>query len=115
MEQGGSPAMLIISLILFVVLIIADWKIFEKAGEAGWKAIIPIYNLCILSKICTGSMVKWLLVLIPLFGIVYAFILNYKLVKAFGKGVGFFIGMLFLSPIFTLILAFDSSEYIGPQ
>ena len=27
------------------------WLIFEKAGEAGWKSIIPIYNLYIMLEI----------------------------------------------------------------
>jgi len=31
--------------------------------------------------------------------------------KAFGKGTGFAIGMIFLPFIFYAILAFDSSEY----
>lgn len=28
----------------YVLLAIAYWKIFEKAGEPGWKALIPFYN-----------------------------------------------------------------------
>ena len=38
-------------LIWYVLLVIASWKIFKKAGEPGWKAIIPIYNLYIMYKI----------------------------------------------------------------
>jgi len=34
----------VISIAIFVLLIIAYWKMFTKAGEKGWKAIIPIYN-----------------------------------------------------------------------
>lgn len=41
---------MIISLALMIVQIVALWKIFEKAGEKGWKSIIPIYNLYILFK-----------------------------------------------------------------
>lgn len=29
--------------VVWILLIIARWKIFTKAGEAGWKSIIPIY------------------------------------------------------------------------
>jgi hypothetical protein len=39
----------------------------------------------------------------------------HKLSKSFGHGVGFTLGLIFLSPIFTLILGFGSSEYIGPD
>ena len=35
---------MVIGLIFAVLTIIARWKIFTKAGEAGWKSIIPIYS-----------------------------------------------------------------------
>ena len=41
---GASYAtVMIIMLVIWVLLIIARWKIFTKAGEAGWKSIIPVY------------------------------------------------------------------------
>lgn len=42
---------IIVAIIWGILLIIAMWKIFEKAGEAGWKSIIPIYNVYIMYKI----------------------------------------------------------------
>lgn len=42
---------MLIWLAVVVLAVIALWKIFTKAGEAGWKAIIPVYNLYILYKI----------------------------------------------------------------
>ena len=39
-----SPAYIIVSLVVAIIGIIANWKIFTKAGEKGWKSIIPIYN-----------------------------------------------------------------------
>ena len=47
--------------------------------------------------------------------IVIALIQEYQLAKAFGKGFGFFIGLLLLNPIFKLILGFGKSEYQGRQ
>ena len=39
-----------------------------------------------------------------------------KLAKAFGKGGGFAVGLIFLSIIFYCILAFGPSTYLGvPQ
>ena len=38
-------------LALIVFLIVARWKIYVKAGEEGWAAIVPIYNTYILLKI----------------------------------------------------------------
>ena len=44
---GGS----LIGLALTVLAIIAMWKMFEKAGEPGWAAIVPFYNIYVLFKI----------------------------------------------------------------
>ena len=53
--------------------------------------------------------------IISLIGAVIAIISEYKLAKAFGKGFGFFLGLLFLNPIFKLILGFGDAQYQGPQ
>lgn len=45
------------SIAIVILIIIAWWKLFEKAGEKGWKSIIPIYNLYILFKI--AHMKSW--------------------------------------------------------
>ena len=41
----------LIILAFYVLIIVAQWKIFTKAGQEGWKAIIPIYNVVVLYKI----------------------------------------------------------------
>jgi len=46
---------LIIGLIILIITLVGMWKLFEKAGEPGWKAIIPIYNTIVMSQIATGS------------------------------------------------------------
>ena len=43
----------------YVALVVAQWKIFVKAGEEGWKSIIPIYNVIILYKI--SGLSPWML------------------------------------------------------
>ena len=52
---------------------------------------------------------------ISLAAVVIGLINEYKLAKAFGKGFGFFIGLVFLNPIFKLILGFGDAQYQGPQ
>ena len=92
-----------------VFFIICWWKIFTKAGQPGWAAIIPIYNLYILCKIAgkSGWWVIW-----SMFGIPFIFVCI-SLAERFGKGAGFGIGLAFLGVIFFPILAFDSSRYQG--
>ena len=111
-----SPGTTFLSLAIAVLGIVAMWKIFEKAGEPGWAAIIPFYNLYVLFKITWGSGWKFLLLLIPIANIVFLIITMVKLAKAFGKSGGFAVGLIFLSIIFYCILAFDQSQYQGvPQ
>ena len=31
--------------VIAAIIIVSWWKIFEKAGEKGWKALIPVYNV----------------------------------------------------------------------
>ena len=59
---GMITTMMIVSLVIWVLLIIAYWKMFTKAGEAGWKSIIPIYNNYVLFKITwtTKDFLIWL-------------------------------------------------------
>ena len=106
----------------YVLVIIAQWKIFTKAGEAGWKSLIPIYNVVVLYKIIGLS--PWLLLIylasiIPVVGYIAILVLSIismvKLGQAFGKGAGFIVGLVFLAPIFQMILGFGSAEYVGPQ
>jgi len=117
-QAGGLVAfvgvMWIVWVIVIVVALTAYWKIFTKAGEAGWKGIIPIYNIIILLKI-VGRPWWWLfLLMIPLVNFVIMVIVMNDLSKSFGHGMGFTLGLVFLSLIFFLVLAFGSSRYVGP-
>ncbi len=105
----------IIYLALIIAVIAGWWMMFEKAGEDGWKAIIPIYNLIVLLKIVGREWWWVLLFLIPFVGLVIWIIVALDLAKAFGRGTGFAIGLIFLAPIFVLILGFGSDTYKGTQ
>ena len=41
---AGFMMLLAVFAVYVVLLIIARWRIFTKAGEKGWKSIIPIYS-----------------------------------------------------------------------
>ena len=110
------------SLVITVLTLIAMWRIFEKAGEGGWKAIIPIYNLYTLCKIL--KMHFWLILvsiiclIIPFINIIACiyliyvlFAFDFRLSRAFGHGFLFGLGLVFFNPIFILILGFNSDKY----
>ena len=107
---GGS----LIFAALTILFIVAEWKIYVKAGKPGWAVIIPIYNLIVLLEI-VGKPIWWIiLMLIPIVNIVVLIIVFHRLSLSFGKGVGFTIGLILLSPIFILILGFGGAQYQGP-
>jgi len=112
-SYDGSPAATWFGLILGILGVVALWKIFVKAGEPGWAAIVPFYNAYVLFKITWGNGWLFLLMLIPFVNIVIAIITMVKLAKAFGKGGGFAVGLIFLSIIFYCILAFGDADYVG--
>lgn len=99
---------------IILLLIIAQWKVYEKAGQPGWAVLIPFYNLYILLKIL-GKPGWWILLyFIPIVNIVIAIMVTHRLSKSFGHDVGFTLGLLFLGFIFYPILGFGESRYLGP-
>jgi hypothetical protein len=113
--SGGHSALIwLIYLALFVIYVVGLWKVFEKAGEAGWKSIIPIWNTLVELRIVGYSPWYLLIFLIPLVNIVFAVIVAYKLAKAFGYGVGMTI-LEFVFGIGILIIGFGDSKYLGPD
>ena len=139
MLLGGMYLM--IAFAWWLLQIIANWRIFIKAGEDGWKSIIPIYGdyisykiawqpayfwltfiLGIVSSYLQGTLetgesltVYMLVILIKIILVVISIMYSIKLARAFGRGTGFAIGLIFLQPIFMLILGFGDDRYYGPD
>ena len=110
---GGGVLVMIIQLVIALVLLIAMWKVFAKAGKPGWAAIIPIYNAYVFLKIA-GKPGWWLILLfVPVLNIIFGIIALAAFTHNFGKGVGFVVGLIFLPFIFYPILSFSDAQYIG--
>jgi hypothetical protein len=119
---GG--AFLIVWLVVLVVMVVSMWKLFEKAGVEGWKAIIPVYNGWVLAEIA-GKPGWWGIVgvagIIPLLGIfasLAAFVLYIliaiELVKAFGKEPVYAALLILLPVVGFPWLAFSDAKYTKP-
>lgn len=107
-------ALMIPLIIIWVVVIIGQWKIYEKAGKPGWAAIVPIYNIIVLLEI-VGKPIWWIfLFLIPCVNIVFLIWTVNLLSKSFGQSEGFTVGLLLLGVIFYPILGFGNYQYLGP-
>ena len=105
--------------VISTIGIIANWKIFAKAGKPGWASIVPVYNMVVQFQIVGLSPWLLLLFIVPFVNyiaiIVLGIMVPFRMAKSFGKDIGWGFGLLFLPFIFNLVLAFGSSEYVGPN
>ena len=131
-----SAASVLVGLLFYILIAVAAWRIMVKAGEPGWKGIIPVYNVYSLYKISWKTSMFWALLVLELLssiiqsasdgfllsfvgwicsvaGLVIGIMGLHKVSKSFGHGAGFTLGLIFLNPIFLLILGFGSSQYLG--
>jgi len=100
---------------VLLMMVASIWRIFTKAGEAGWKCLIPIYAAFVMQRIL-GRPWWWVLWLcVPGLNLIPAVIECFDLAKVFGKGAGYGLGLLLLGPIFMLALAFGDARYVGPN
>ena len=109
-----SPFFIIFCLAIAAFIITAMWKVFVKAGQPGWAAIIPIYNIYIMTKI--GGKPGWwvLMCFIPFVNYIFVIWLYNMISKSFGKDEGFTVGLVLLGIVFWPILGFGSAKYQGP-
>lgn len=108
---------LLVLIPVLIFMVIVRWRLFEKAGQEGWKSIIPVYNTYVLTCDIAGKdTTTFILHLIPLVNIYAKVVTSISLAKSFGKDDGFGIGLWLLAIVFYPILAFNKSiEYIGPD
>ena len=122
-------------ILCFFVSALGYCKIFQKAGEAGWKAFIPYYNDFVCFKFAWNIKPFWIVLIASLLiyflpgsdylisglliwvCMIINLVLNIKrdirVAKSFGKSKGCGV-MLFLFPfIISLILGYGKAEYIG--
>ncbi len=130
-----------VGMVLFVLRVIAYWRLFVKAGEPGWVSIIPFYHRFVLYKLTWNTTMFWVELVLSVVTCVLSSMVNeesnvlliigtlaaaialavvgiksdIKLAKSFGKGTAFALGLIFFNQIFELILGFGKSQYIGPD
>ena len=119
---------MLVALAVSVLAIVGQWKAFKKAGKNGWEALIPVYNQMTLCEVV--GLWKWwpivilvspMLSIIPVIGslassalsIYFLVILNVSTARSFGKSDGFAAGLVFLAPIFWLIVGGKNTQYVG--
>ena len=113
LEEGMSMTAVVISLALFLLVAIGLWKVFDKAGQPGWTAIIPLVNYFFLAM-AAGKPAWWgILMFVPIVNIVVWFMVCIALAHRFGRGTGFGIGLALLPIIFFPVLGFNDDEVVA--
>lgn len=106
---GGSFLFMAVIAIVFIAIF---WKVFSKAGQPGWAAIVPVYNQWVLvTGIAKKEPLWFILLLVPFVNIVASWVICQEVAKKFGKSETFGIGLFLLGPICWAILAFGSAKY----
>lgn len=120
-------------LILRILRIIALWKAFERAGEPGWKALIPVYCSYIKYKLAWIKSWFWYSLLIALIFWVIAgcipdqqemitnigclvtwiiyIVMLFKFARKYGWGVFASVLFVIFYPICVLVLGFGNYPY----
>lgn len=107
---GGSTSL--VGVAIYVLLAIALWRVFTKAGYPGWLAIIPLVNAIFLVKVAGFSGWMTLLYLIPIVNIVFHIIVSIRVGRAFGHGWFFSLALLVVFWIIGyLIVGFSGDRY----
>lgn len=137
-------AVMAIGFLLWLFIKICQWIVFQKAGQAGWKSLIPIYDTFVLLRIIQrpqwwGYLIVGMSILqviitmltndntnetstltllsnvVTVVVFIYSVRITNGLSRSFGHGLGFTLGLLFFPYIFYPILAFGSSTYQSAQ
>ncbi|MER2561319.1 MAG: DUF5684 domain-containing protein [Myxococcaceae bacterium] len=119
---GGNAAGAIVGLLILVielgilaVMIAGMWKLFVKAGQPGWAAIVPIYNTYVMTQIVGRPILWFILTFVPCVNFVAMVLIMIDLAKSFGKSTGYAIGMILLPFVFIPMLGFGDAQYSGPS
>ncbi len=140
----SSPAAIVqcvIGGIIALLLLVSEWRVLEKAGEKGWKTLIPFYNIYVSHHVMGMAHIWFILEIIvwPIellleildpvpdwleigFGIPTAIITIISMIvhancmgKCFGKSRLYRLGLLLLPEVCLPMIAFGKSKYIKPE
>ncbi|MDH5019943.1 DUF5684 domain-containing protein [Halobacterium rubrum] len=109
---GGGLALLV-GLALTVAIVAGYWKALEKAGEPGWAAIIPVYNLWVLVRASGNSWLWFVACLVPVVNLVATAKVFVNFAGQFGQGLVFGLATWLLPFVMMPLLGFGDYQYGG--
>lgn len=107
-------AVFAVSLIMGILQIIATWKLYEKAGEDGWKAIIPVYNYFVMIKIATGKYtLGWVYLAISVLYIIFSMVSSLALEFSDGEVYAVMYVLVMLAAFVLMIPVWIIAGYVN--
>jgi hypothetical protein len=119
--------------IAILLIGIANWRIFTKAGLPGWYSLIPVYNIYAEYKICWKGWIGiasfltltttitlatleadlWIIAIPAIITMIIQTIFCFKLSKAYGKGIFTALLLIISDEIGRIVIGFGKSRYVG--
>lgn len=133
--SSGTVLFIVIAALLLALLLFIAWcRMFRKAGLPWERMFVPIYGSYWMYQIAECGGLFWLTICLSVLfsfilpsiegdamrivSIIYLLIVLViyivycrRLASAFGKGIGFTLGLIILHPLFIMILGYGSAEY----
>ncbi len=109
-------AILIFLLVAYLLFCITMMKLFEKAGEAGWKALVPGLNFIVMCKLVGRSSAHAAWLLVPIVNIFIFVGLCVDMVRSFGRYdfIDSALAVIYPAIIFFQIGKDKNAKYLGP-
>ncbi len=109
----------LIALVFAIIALVANYKLYEKAGVEGWKSLIPFYNVYVATVDIAKLDVIWFILLflafIPFIGGLVAAVAGiniiYSICRRFTPESDLRIIATILYGIFVFIFAFGNFKY----
>lgn len=108
---------IVILLVFGFIGVVAQWKLYEKAGQPGIASIVPIWNLIVFLRVVGRPASHIFLFLIPVYGQLYLIPKVYiELCNSFGKhSIIDYILIIVFNGFYVLNLGLSyDTEYVGP-
>ncbi len=85
---------------------------FRKAGQPGWKALVPVYNVFVLVVSVAGLSPFWFALLcVPGVNLIAALLVNVEVARRFGRSESFGLGLAVFGFVFYPVLGFGPAKY----
>ena len=126
LTSGVLILLIAIFCIPFLLTIIGSCLVMNRLNGSWWKALIPFYNTYSFCYEIDEMIIFYTQIVLAIAGFIFGFLnypelaslcslataicnimMWYKVCKWFGHGIGYTIGIIFLSPIFLMILGLE--------